>query len=85
MGLDIKVLQNFEKQLPMLLAEAGVVLSEKDVEPIMSYLVHDKKNKGEKPQFVLLEAIGKPVWEVEVEPKAIKTVLEYVITKVNEK
>jgi 3-dehydroquinate synthase len=85
LGLDKKVLQNFEKQLPMLLAEADVALSETDIEPIMSYLAHDKKNKGEKPQFVLLEAVGKPVWNVEVEPEAIKTALEYVITKVNEK
>jgi len=80
LGLDKIVLQNFEKQLPMLLAEAEVVLSEKDMESIMSYLVHDKKNKGEKPQFVLLEAVGKPVWDVEVEPEAIKTALDYVIT-----
>jgi len=85
LGLDKKVLQNFEKQLPMLLAEADVALFETDIEPIMSYLAHDKKNKGEKPQFVLLEAVGKPVWNVEVEPEAIKTALEYVITKVNEK
>ena len=85
LGLDKRVSQNFEKQLPMLLAEADVALSEKDVESIMSYLVHDKKNKGEKPQFVLLESVGKPVWDVEVEPEAIKMALEYVITKVNEK
>lgn len=83
LGLDKKVLQSFEKQLPMLLAEAEALPSEKDIDPIMSYLVHDKKNKDEKPQFVLLEAIGKPEWDVEVEPEAIKTALGYVINKVN--
>ena len=64
---DEKVLQDFEKQLPMLLSEAELMLSETDMEPILAYLVHDKKNKREKPQFVLLEAVGKPVWDVEVE------------------
>ena len=79
LGLDKKVLQNFEKQLPMLLAEAEAVLSKKDMEPIMSYLAHDKKNKGEKSQFVLLEAVGKSVWDVEVEPDLIKEALQYTI------
>lgn len=78
-GLDEKVLQDFERQLPMLLFEAVISLSEADIEPILGYLVHDKKNKGEKPQFVLLEAVGKPVWDVEVEPERVKTALQYVI------
>ena len=78
-GLDEKVLQDFERQLPMLLSEAEISLSEADIEPILGYLVHDKKNKGEKPQFVLLEAVGKPVWDVEVEPEMVKTALQYVI------
>ena len=63
----------------MLLSEAETSLSEADIEPILGYLVHDKKNKGEKPQFVLLEAVGKPVWDVEVEPEMVKTALQYVI------
>lgn len=78
-GLDEKVLQDFERQLPMLLSEAEILLSEADIEPILGYLVHDKKNKGEKPQFVLLEAVGKPVWDVEVEPERVKTALQYLI------
>ena len=78
-SLDEKVLQDFERQLPMLLSEAETSLSEADIEPILGYLVHDKKNKGEKPQFVLLEAVGKPVWDVEVEPEMVKTALQYVI------
>ena len=47
LGLDEKVLQNFEKQLPMLLSEAETSLSGSDIESILGYLVHDKKNKGE--------------------------------------
>lgn len=85
LGLDEKTLLNFEKQLSLLLSEAEIVFSETDVEPILSYLVHDKKNKGEKPQFVLLEAVGKPVWDVEVEPSLAREALDYVITKVQKR
>ena len=78
-GLSEQVLKDYEAKLPMLLSEAEISLSETDVEPILGYLVHDKKNKGEKPQFVLLEAVGKPVWDVEVEPERVKMALQYVI------
>ena len=84
-GLDEKVLHDFEKQLPMLLSEAEILLSEANIEPILGYLVHDKKNKGEKPQFVLLEAVGKPVWDVEVESSLVREALDYVITKVQKR
>ena len=80
-GLDEKVLHVYEKKLPMLLSEADISLSEVDIDPILGYLVHDKKNKGEKPQFVLLEAVGKPVWDVEVEQEAVRDALEFVINK----
>lgn len=79
--LDKKVLQGYEKRLPMLLSEAEMFLTSDDVDPILSYLVYDKKNKGELSQFVLLEAVGRPVWNVEVEPSAVRTALEYVISK----
>ena len=78
-GLDEKVLQDYEKQLSMLLSEAELNLTEADVEPILGYLALDKKNKGEKPQFVLLEAVGRPVRDVEVEPVLIKQALEYTL------
>ena len=80
-GLDKQVLKSYEKQLPMLLSEAEMYLTDADVDPILSYLVYDKKNKGELSQFVLLEAVGRPVWNVEVEPLAVRTALEYVISK----
>ena len=81
LGLDKSVLQNFENQLSMLLSEADISLSEADIDPILGYLVHDKKNKGERPQFVLLEAVEKPVWDVEVEPEAERGALEYILNK----
>ena len=83
LGLDESVLQNFENQLPMLLSEAQFSLSEADIDPILGYLVHDKKNKGEKPQFVLIEAVGKPIWDLEVETKLVKESLQYILNKVS--
>jgi 3-dehydroquinate synthase len=78
-GLNEKVLKDYEKQLPTLLAEAFVKLDKSDVEPILSYLVHDKKNRGEKPQFVLLEAVGKPFLNVEVPMEMVRLSLEDII------
>ena len=81
LGLDEKVLLDYEKQLPILLSETEITLSEADVDTILSYLVYDKKNKGEKSQFVLLRAIGEPVWDVEVKPSLVHEALDYVITR----
>ena len=82
-GLGERVLQDYEQQLPMLLSEANLNLTEADVEPILSYLALDKKNKSDKTQFVLLEAVGKPVWDVEVEPEWVRQSLVYIINKVS--
>lgn len=79
-GLSEQVLKDYEEKLPMLLSEAEISLSEADVEPILGYLVHDKKNKGEKPRFVLLEAVGRPVWDVLVDYDTVKRSLEFIIT-----
>ena len=78
-GLAEKVLKDFEKKLPVLLSETEIALSDVDVESIMDYLAHDKKNHGDKPQFVLLEAVGNPVWNVEVERDLVKASLLYII------
>ena len=78
-GLDETVLQNFENQLPMLLSDAEIGLSEADIEPIMGYLAFDKKNKGETPRFVLLESVGKPVLDVEVDSRLVSDALSYVL------
>ena len=78
-SLDEKVLLDYEKQLPILLSEVEMNLTNADVEPILDYLTMDKKNKGGRPQFVLLEAVGRPLWDFEVEPKLIKQALEYTL------
>lgn len=82
LGLDEKVLQDYENQLPMLLSEAEISLSEADIDPILAYLSLDKKNRGERPQFVLLEAVGKPVWDVEVQQELVRQSLAYTLIKV---
>lgn len=78
-GLDEQVLKDYERKLSMLLSEAEIALTDTDVESINDYLVYDKKNKGEKPQFVLLEAVGKPIWEVTLPSVTVKKAMEYVI------
>ena len=82
-GLNIKVLQDYEKLLPMLFSEKEVTLAESDIEPILAYLVHDKKNMGEKPQFVLLEEVGKPICDLKVPEETVRLSLEYSINKVS--
>ena len=83
LGLDSAVLQDYEKRLPLLLSEAEVNLTEADMDPILEYLSFDKKNNGEKPQFVLLKAVGKPVWDVEVELEWVRGATDYIINKVS--
>ena len=78
-GLDEQVLKDYEKKLPILLSKAEIALTDADVEPIMDYLAHDKKNQGDKPQFGLLESVGNPVWNVEVEPDLVKASLLFII------
>ena len=75
-GLDEKVLKDYEKQLPRLLAEAEVSLCESDVDPILSYLVHDKKNNCGISQFVMIEAVGRPIADVEVPMEWVRLSLE---------
>lgn len=80
--LDETVLHNFEGQLPVLLSEAETKLDVADIEPVMRYLAHDKKNKNGKEQFVLIEAPGQPKLDVEVASTKVKEALTYIINKV---
>ena len=80
--LDETVLHNFEGQLPVLLSEAETKLDVADIEPVMRYLAHDKKNKNGKEQFVLIEAPGQPKLDVEVAPTKVREALTYIINKV---
>ena len=81
--LDDEVLADYEDKLGLLLSEAKVHLSDADVAPILSYLVHDKKNKGLQPRFVLLKHLGQAVRDIELEPELVEAALRYIINKVS--
>ena len=80
-GLDEKVLQDYENKLPMLLSETEHRFTEADIDSILSFLVYDKKNKGKEPQFVLIKAVGEPVWDVEVSEMLVRMALEHVLLR----
>jgi len=84
-GLDEAVLHEYEKRMPMLLSETEIRLSATDIEPIMAFLAHDKKNRDGKLQFVLLEAVGKPVWDVDVETELVRQAITFIINKVSKR
>ena len=84
-GLDESVLHEYEKRLPMLLPDTEIHLDATDVDSIMAFLAHDKKNRDGKLQFVLLEAVGKPVWDVEVETELVRQAITYIINKVSKR
>lgn len=65
-GLNESVLIDYEQRLPSLLSEAEVNLGIGDIEAIMSYLDHDKKNRDGHTSFVLLKAVEKPVFDQHV-------------------
>ena len=55
-----------------------------DVDAVYSYLSYDKKNKGGKPQFVLISAPGKPKIDVEVFEGDIKESIAILKNKFSE-
>lgn len=71
-GLDETILHDYERKLPMLLGEAKVTIKEHDVDAIMAYLIHDKKNFGDQIRFVLLEAVTKPLIDQQVPENLIR-------------
>lgn len=71
-GLNESVLIDYEQRLPSLLSEAEVNLGIGDIEAIMSYLDHDKKNRDGQTSFVLLKSVEKPVFDQHV-PESLVT------------
>lgn len=69
-GLHEEVLFDYEPKMKSLLAEAEVELHAEDVDAMLSYLNHDKKNKDGHASFVLLKAVEKPVIDQQV-PEAL--------------
>lgn len=71
-GLDETILHDYERKLPMLLGEAEMAVNEQDIDAIMTYLIHDKKNFGDQIRFVLLEAVAKPLIDQQVPENLIR-------------
>ena len=69
-GLDGEVLDDYLPKMQMLLSESGWSFSSKDIDAVMAYMDHDKKNVNGQYGFVLLRDIEKPVCDQFV-PKAL--------------
>lgn len=75
--LNETVLIDYEQRLPALLAEAELNLGIGDIEAIMAYLDHDKKNRDGHTGFVLLKAVEKPLVDQQVpEPLVTECLFE---------
>jgi 3-dehydroquinate synthase len=76
-GLDPDV----ERQVRDLLAAHELPVSYGGVDPaaVREALQRDKKARGGRVRFVLLEAIGKPVWGVDIDDDLIDQAIERAI------
>ena len=63
-GLPEKVLRDYEPKLNMLLSMASV--AEMDVEALLGFVDHDKKNRGGQTGWVLLPELGAPSYDCHV-------------------
>ena len=62
-GLGEEVLDAYCPKMRVLLSEAEVCLSTANIDAIMAYLDHDKKNNDGRRGFVLLKDVEKPVYD----------------------
>ena len=65
-GLPETVLVEYLPKLRMLLSLASPIFDDEDVQNLMSYLVHDKKSRAGEMRWVLLPAVGKPIYDCTV-------------------
>ena len=83
-GLHEDVLIDYEPKLRTLLAEAEVELSPDDIDAILSYLDHDKKNKSGHASFVLLKSVEKPLIDQQVPDELVRESLSELLKFVND-
>jgi 3-dehydroquinate synthetase len=50
------------------------------VEDVLAALARDKKRRGGRPRFVLLEAVGRPTFGVEVEDRLVREAVRRALT-----
>jgi 3-dehydroquinate synthase len=83
-GLHEEVLIDYEPIMKTLLALAEIDLDEEDVDAILAYLEHDKKNKDGQASFVLLKAVEKPVVDQRVSDVLLRESLIELMKCVND-
>ena len=83
-GLDEDVLDDYLPKMQILLSESEWNFSQKDIDPIMAYLKHDKKNVDGKCGFVLLKDIEKPVCDQFVSDSMIRESLSELMDHMND-
>lgn len=74
-GLRETVLLDYDPKLEYLLAESGFGFDETEVDAIMGYLDHDKKNQNGTPSFILLKAVEKPLLDQPVPEEMVRASL----------
>ena len=73
-----KVCQEMEKIKTKLLSHYPKTnFTQKEIKAILNLLQHDKKNRAGKVNFVLLQAIGSPVIDIEVNPALFEQAFEF--------
>ena len=83
-SLHEEVLMEYEPKLRSLLAFAEVELHPEDVDAILSYVHHDKKNKSGQASFVLLKAVEKPLIDQQVSEELMRESLLELMKFVND-
>ena len=83
-GLHEEVLIEYEPKMKSLLAEAEVEIGVDDIDAILSYLSHDKKNKDGHVSFVLLKTVERPIIDQEVSMDLVRESLMELIKVLNE-
>lgn len=69
--------ENFEEIVNHIIAVFGKERNLPTTEAIMEWVIHDKKNKGNRVLMSLLEGVGHAVWDVEVNENEIRNSLDY--------
>ena len=57
-----------------------IEINENQIESIIDLLIHDKKNSHGKINFVLLEDVAKPIYDVQVNKSLIKESFKYYLS-----
>lgn len=83
-GLSEEVLDDYLPKMHSMLSESGWNFSGKDIDAIMAYLNHDKKNVNGQHGFVLLKDIEKPVCDQFVPDVLIRESLSELMDHMND-